>query len=137
MRRQGITLQNSWIFYIVVVEVQDINPEEIKSLSVHCLQIAVVICVCKRLLTHNTVHWFELWEVVRVGLSLTIQVRLLVPPGNIIQIKLFTYLVFELQLTQSVESTHTSFDQKRKLLDHSSWLSSYCRLLAIKSKCHG
>ena len=65
------------------MEVQDINPEEIKSLSVHCLQIAVMICVRERLLAHNTVHWFELWKVVRVGLSLAVQVRLLVPPENI------------------------------------------------------
>ena len=58
----------------MIVKVQDINPKEVISWTVHCFEISVMVRERECLFTNNTVNGAKLRKVVRVGFLLAVLV---------------------------------------------------------------
>ena len=71
---QRVNFQHSWIFNIMIVKVQDINPKEVISWTIHSFKVAVVVCERECLFTYHTVNWTKLRIVVRIGFLLAVLV---------------------------------------------------------------
>ena len=50
----------------MIVHVNGVDEEMLKSLLVHALDIAVMVSDAEMLLADNRVHWLEFWILVRV-----------------------------------------------------------------------
>ena len=58
----------------MIVKVQDINPKEVISWTIHCFEVAVVVGEGECLFTNHTVNWAKLRKVVGVGFLLAVLV---------------------------------------------------------------